>query len=304
MLHYFQLQFRLLNRHIRDFGLNPWLGWPLAAVLFVGLSQILFNKTILAGYVILLMALSTVSKLSAHDRNDFLQTCFPSQFHRIRLLENALVALPFLVVLLAKVRFWEATGLATATLVLAFIKWGIGGNFTLPTPFGKRPFEFLVGFRKTYYLYIGAIFLTIMAILYHNFNLGIFALLLVFLISMAYYSNLEMGYYVWIHTQQPRAFLRNKIITAVRHSTVLSLPLAIVLAMFFKENIAVILAAQALGYVYLAMMILAKYAAYPNGIGLPQSLLLAFSFTMPPLLLFTVPFFYKKSINRLALILE
>lgn len=304
MRHYFQLQFRLLNRHIQDFGLYHWLGWPLSAVLFVGLSQMLFHKTILAGYFILLVAISMVSKLSGRDRNDFLQNCFPSQYRQIRLLENALVSLPFLMVLWSKECFWEAAGLAVAAVALAFVKWGLGGNFTLPTPFGKRPFEFLVGFRKTYYLHIVAIFLAIMAIMYHNFNLGMFALLLVFLICVAYYSEMEMGYYVWIHTQQPRAFLRNKITTAIRHSTVLSLPLAVVLVLFFKENIAILLAAQILGYVYLTTMILAKYADYPSSIGLPQSLLLAFSFAMPPMLLFTVPFFYKKSLNRLALILE
>lgn len=304
MRHYFQLQFCLLNRHIRDFGLHHWLGWPLAAVLFVGLSQLLFHKTILAGYVILLAALSIVSKLSGHGRNEFLQICFPSQYRQIRLMENILVSLPFMVVLLAKGRYGEAAALAIAAVAFAFIKWGLGGNFTMPTPFGKRPFEFLVGFRKTFYLHLIAVFVAVMAIMVHNFNLGIFALVVVFFICMAYYSEIEVGYYIWVHAHQPRAFLRNKILTAVRQATILSLPLAGVLSLFFQENIPILFAVQILGYLYLATMVLAKYAAFPQPIGLPQSLILATSFAMPPMLLFTVPFFYKKSIKRLALVLE
>jgi len=305
MRQYFLLQFRLLNRHIRDFGLHPMAGWLMGAVLFVGLSFFIFHKTEYAVYAYLLAAFSLLAKLSEKGRNEFLRGCFPDrQYYKIRLLENVFVALPFLIFLLAKWHVMEAIGLGFAATALAFFKMGMGGSFTLPTPFGKRPFEFLMGFRKTYYLHLFAYFIAIMALCVLNFNLGIFALLLVFLICMTYYSDMESGYYVWIHAQQPQAFLRNKIKAAIVYASILSLPLAAVLSFVFYEYVHIILAVILLGYIYLTTVVLAKYAAYPQGMGLPQSLLLAFSLALPPMLLVTIPYFYKKSVKHLEFVLE
>jgi len=184
-----------------------------------------------------------------------------------------------------------------------FLNFDWSDQFTLPTPFGKRPFEFVVGFRKTFYLHVLAYFLTVMAVVVGNFNLGVFSLLVVFVVCLAYYADLEPDFYVWVHAQSPKAFLWEKIKTALLYSSHLCLPVVVTLAIFFGENIHILLAVLFLGYLYLATMILAKYAAYPHTIGLPQSILLAMSFSLPPLLLFTMPLFYKNAIKRLNQVL-
>lgn len=305
MRHYFQLQARLLGRQLRDFGIHPALALLLGSLVFVGLSVIIFRKGEFAEYAYLMAALSFVVSLSERRRNEFLRGCYPLVTYRcIRLAENGAVALPFLLFQLASGRGWEAAVLGAMAVAFVFFKFGWGGSFTIPTPFGKRPFEFLVGFRKTFYLHLFAYFLAIMAIVATNFNLGIFSLLLVFMVCMAYYSEMEMSYYVWVHTQQPRDFLANKIKTAIIHASILTLPLVTLLAIFFSANTPIILALYGLGLLYLTTMILAKYAAYPHGIGLPQSLLLAFSFSLPPLLFFAIPYFYKNSVKRLNLVLK
>lgn len=304
MRHYFQLQLKLVSRQMRDFGIAPVVAYPLLMAGFLGLSAYLFYKTSYAPYAYLLAASSFLASLSERGRNEFLQGCFPDDRYRpIRLVENMAVSLPFIAFLVWKNAYWQALALFVASTAMAFVKMGRGGNLTLPTPFGKRPFEFVVGFRKTFYLHLFAYFLAIMAIAVQNFNLGIFALVVVYLICLTYYSEMEIGYYVWVHIQQPRAFLLDKIKTAMLYSTLLSLPLAIGLGLFFVENMPIIAAFMLLGYLYLTTMILAKYAAYPNGIGLPQSLLLAVSFTMPPMLLVAMPFFYKNAVKRLKLVL-
>ncbi len=96
MQHYFTLQLTLINRHISDFGLRPALGYLLAVVLFIGLSAALFLKTSFAQYLYLLALISFLLNLGERSRNEFLKSCFKDKAYiRIRLLENAIVALPF-----------------------------------------------------------------------------------------------------------------------------------------------------------------------------------------------------------------
>ena len=52
------------------------------------------------------------------------------------------------------------------------------------------------------------------------------------------------------------------------------------------------------------MIVLAKYAAFPGVISLPQALLIAFGLWLPPLLLGIIPYFYSQSIKKLKEILE
>lgn len=304
MRHYFSLHFRLLNRHIQDFGLHPILGWLLGLLAFIGLSFYIFHKTEFAVYAYLFMAVSLLTRISNTARNVFLRSCYPDRRYRVlRFFENGFVVLSFLIFMLAKGRFLESGVLIAIALGLVFLKLDFGNSITLPTPFGKRPFEFVVGFRKTFYLHLFAYFIAVMSIVVQNFNLGIFSSMLVFLVCLLYYADMEPDFYVWTHAQQPRVFLAQKIKWAFIYSNILALPITIALSIFFKENIHIILAAPMLGSLYLIAMVLAKYSAYPNNIGVPESFLLAFSLAMPPMLLLVVPYFYHKSIKRLALVL-
>jgi hypothetical protein len=298
--HYFQLQFSLLNRHISEFGLVPWLGYLLSALLFVGLSFFIYYRTVYAPYLLLFGAFSALLNMGERSRNDFLKTIYPiSEYRKIRLFENGIIALPFLIILLVKSDYWVALSMALGAIMLAFVQFGRSGNFTLPTPFWHWPFEFAVGFRRTFLFHLLAYFLAFMAIMVGNFNLGVFSLVLVFMVSLTYYSEMEATYYVWINAQSPKSFLWNKIKTGLIYSTLLSLPIVIAVSLFNQEYIPIILAFQLLGYAYLTTIVLAKYSAFPNNMGLPQSILLALSFTMPPLLLFAVWHFYRQSTRKL-----
>ncbi len=192
---------------------------------------------------------------------------------------------------------------AFGAAILAFLQFKLATNFTLPTPFYRWPFEFATGFRKTFYLHLFAYFLMLMSVLVDNFNLGIFSLLLVLVVCLTYYSELEADYYVWINAQKPKGFLGHKIKTALIYSSILSLPIIVALCGFYPHYAHIILGFQLLGYSYLTAFILAKYSAFPHQMGLPQSIVLAICFTMPPLLLLVIPIFYRQSTNKLNRIL-
>jgi len=76
MKEYFQLQFKMLNRKMIDFGIPLLIGYTLLPLTFILLSNYLFEKTEYANYLYALIALSFVSKLSEPKRNDFLKSIF------------------------------------------------------------------------------------------------------------------------------------------------------------------------------------------------------------------------------------
>ena len=82
------------------------------------------------------------------------------------------------------------------------------------------------------------------------------------------------------------------------------MPVFLLLSIFCFENIGVLLLFTLLGYLYLTMIILAKYAAYPYEMDFAQAIIVALTFAFPPMLIVVIPFFANQSINKLKLLLK
>ncbi|MEI6411908.1 MAG: ABC transporter permease, partial [Bacteroidota bacterium] len=94
-------------------------------------------------------------------------------------------------------------------------------------------------------------------------------------------------------------FLRKKIGTALLYSSILSIPLSIVLSVYFPENLNVLIGIQGLGYLFLATTVLAKYSAYPREMSVPQGLIFGLCLWFPPIIIVMIPLYYKQAIKRL-----
>jgi hypothetical protein len=129
-------------------------------------------------------------------------------------------------------------------------------------------------------------------------------MMLIFLISLSYYTKPEQEYYVWIHAESPATFLKNKILNATKNASFLVLPILTGLLIFYPTEFGLILLFFVAGIMYLWAIILAKYSAYPGEMNLPEGIVIAFSLYFPPLLLAIIPYFYTKSINKLKTILN
>lgn len=305
MKDYFELQLVMTNRKIKEAGINPLLGYLLGLIVFVLLSVYIFHKTEFAKYLVILACFSFQFKLSENSRTDFLLSTFGDKSkNKIRVLENLIVCIPFVSILVYKKLFFEAFILFLCSIILALFSFHFNLNFTIPTPFSKRPFEFTTGFRKTFFIFPIAYALTIIAINVGNLNLGIFSMLLIFLTTLSYYSKPEKEYYVWVHAYTPRSFLKKKIIVATTFVTLLFVPILISLLIFFPIEFEMILLFFIIGLLFLWTIILAKYSAYPGEMNLLEGIVIAFSLYFPPLLLVIIPFFYTKSISNLKLILN
>lgn len=293
----------MTNRKLTAFGIKPFISYPLFLTGFTALSIYLFKKTEFAGYIYILLALSFIIKLSETKRNDFLKICFAENYLRIRIIENLVVSLPFIFFLIYTLMFILVIILILFSGLFALVNFEINYNVTIPTPFYKKPFEFIVGFRNTFYLLVVAYALTFIAISVNNFNLGAFAFLLVLLIVSGYYTKPENEFFVWSYNLTAINFLKEKIKTALLFSSFIALPVIILLAIFFFIHIQFLLLLVLLYYVYLVTIIAAKYSAYPQEMNLPRLILLSSGFLFPPLLFIITPYFLIQSFNRLKYVL-
>ncbi len=295
----------MINRRFKDTGFEPLLAYIILTLGFIGLSVYLFYKTEFAEYIYSLCALTIIGKLSESRRTEFLELCFGGRkVKKIRIIENLILTSPFLIFLTYKQLFVSTLILLILTTMLAIVNFRTTFNFTIPTPFSKKPFEFTTGFRNTFYLILAAYALTFTAVSVDNFNLGVFAMLLVFVITLSYYTKPENEYYVWIYNLNAKMFLIKKIKTALLFSSSLAFPIALIIAIYFHQNIGILLLFFLVGWAFLVCMIVSKYAAYPYELNIPQSVLFAFCIWFPPLLTVLIPYLFLKSENRLSRLLK
>jgi hypothetical protein len=305
MKEYLTLQYNLLNRKMIEIGFSPIFGYGLAIITFYGVSVFLFSKTEYAEYFYGLTAISFLSRLNGKRRNDFLKTIFTvKDYKKLRIIENLIVIFPFVVFLLFTQSFLVVLVLISISILMSIFNFDNSFNYTIPTPFSKKPFEFSVGFRKTFYIFPFAYFLTLQSILVENFNLGIFSLILIAIVILSYYSKPENEFYIWSFNLSSKGFLMNKIKIGILYSTLLSLPVIAPLIIFFPDEATILLLFILLSYAYIITLILAKYSAYPNEMNLPEGILIGLSLMFPPILLAIIPMFYSKSIKQLKPILE
>jgi len=295
----------MTNRRFKDTGFEPLIAYLILTVGFVGLSIYLFRKTEFAEYIFLLFALTLIGKLSETRRTEFLKICFgDTKLKKIRVTENLICSLPFLIFLIYKQLFLSALLLLVLATILALLNFRTTLNFTIWTPFSKRPFEFTTGFRNTFYLFFAAYALTAIAVSVNNFNLGVFAMLLVFATTLSYYAKPENEYYVWTYNVNAKEFLFSKIKTAMLFSSLLALPIAIVLSIFYYQNIGLLLLFFLVGWAFLISVIVSKYSAYPDEMNITQGILLALCLWFPPILIVLIPYLFKQSENRLSSLLK
>ena len=288
-----------------DFGLPILIGYTLLSLAFIIFSNYLFEKTDFANYIFGLIALSFISKFSEPKRNDFLKSIFnKKKYKNLRIVENIIYCIPFTLFLVYKKQFVFSLILNLLVIIFTLLNFSSNINITIPTPFSKKPFEFTVGFRKTFYVFPIAYFLTYISVSVENFNLGVFSLLLIGMTCFSYYSKIENEYFVWNYNLSSKEFLLEKTKTCLIYFSLLSSPIIITLAIYFFDEIDILIVFFLLCYAYLTAIVFAKYSSFPNEMNMSQGILIVTSFMFPPILLIFIPLFYSQSIKKLNMILN
>jgi hypothetical protein len=305
MKFYFTLQLKRYYRYLKDAGFNPYIAFFSIIFLFLLFSHFIFEKVKFAEYIYPLIAIIIINKLGSKSRNNFLKKSFNIKNYRnVRLIENGLLGFPFFVFLIFKEAFIVAPAFTAIALLLSLFNSIQSYSLVIPTPFHKKPFEFIIGFRKVFIVFIITYILTIISIKVDNFNLGIFAMLITSLSCMSFYSKPEPLFYVWIHSNTPTEFLISKIKTASTFSFFVSFPIALSLAFFNTDKAFYIILFEFVGILYVANNILGKYAYYPSENNINHAFVIIASILFPPLMLLTIPLFYSRSKQQLNSILK
>ena len=304
MKYYFRLQYKRFSRWSEHLGIHPTLGIILGLAFFFILSKLLFYKIDYAHWILLVFAIFSILSLTDSKRNESLKNIYSkTDFYKIRLVENSIMALPFLILLLLETELLSAFIIFPSIVLLAFIKTKQYWLRTIPTPFKRFPFEFIVGFRKTFWFIALVYFVIIKAIQVDNYYLSLFGLAVVFFTCMAYYQKPEHEYYVWIHIHQSKEFLIKKFYTLLKCASILSILPLIAIMIGFPSNWWITLLVYIAANILLSSVIVAKYSSYPFEMNLPQGILYSISLLFPPILIFTIRLFYKKSKQQLEQIL-
>lgn len=296
MKDYFSLQYKMICRKLKSAGINPLFAILIGVVGFVLISDYIFQKTSFANYWVLLVAFGNLLKLTNKNLTELFRITFGNwRTIIVRIIENLVISLPFIVLLVLHNLFLESAILLVVVLILAIQSFQIGLNFVIPTPFSKNPFEFTVGFRKRFLLFPLAFVITLISINVRNMPHSVFSLLLVFLISISFYLSPEKEYFVSTFSESPKSFLYRKIRQATLNNLILTLPILIILLSVYPKNVDVILLWYFFGIVFLWVIVLAKYSVYPENINLQEEILIVICIYAPPALIAVIPFFYNRA---------
>ncbi len=284
--------------------MHALVGTALTLVLFIAMSAYLLYTMEYGDYLYCFLALTTVVNLGAEKRNRQLRILFSqAEYLKARLLENCLVILPFALCLLYAREWLLVLGLLAIAGLLVFYTF-VKTNFAvIPTPFGKLPFENIVGFRKSILGVVFLYFLVFKGIQVENFNLAVVSFGVLFLVAMSFHAKPEPVHFVWIFSDTPRRFLSKKVGFSAMCASILALVPLVALGYFFPENFGLSLLVFFVGQLFLLSMIFAKYSAYPNEMNLPQAILYGLSLMFPPIFPFVCILFYRKAKNNLKQIL-
>lgn len=300
MKYYFRLQYLRVKRDLANSGINTYLGIGLLIFAFIFFSELILNEKKYGWKLYPIIAALFITTFSEKERNQFLKSIFPlSSFKKIRQTENLAWASLFAIFLLVKGHFVLAIGVLFFSYILSKYDILAFTKFQIPSPFSKYPYEFTVGFRRTYWL-IGLIYISsFMSIYYHFFYFGLFSLLSIYLFCLSFYSELDPIFYVWIHSQPAKSFLKKKIRIALMYSSALSFIIFVPMLIFYSSHIILILSTMILGLLYLVLGISAVYSNFPVKKTMSQNFQFYLGITIPPLLVFIIPNLYYQAVSRL-----
>lgn len=305
MKFYFTLQYKRIHRILKEAGFNPYLAFFGIAIVFVLISEGFFHNVAYAKYIYPILLLTFINSFGNIERNEFLKNNFSvSDYKKVRLLENCIVAIPFSLFLIYKQEYIIAISSFVIGAAFSLFNKVNKVNFKIPTPFYKHPFEFIVGFRKTFILFILGYALTYIAISVDNFNLGIFALIITFLTAMFFYFKQEPLFFVWIYSTTSIQFLWKKIKIACLHGALLSFPIVLSLVLSYPDKAYIVIIFEIIGMLFVVMSLLGKYVSYPAEISPTVGFTIGLSLFFPPLLILTIPYFYFQSKQNIQSILK
>ena len=305
MSYYFNLQWQIIKRKLKQFGINPILAIGIGLSLFLLLTYLLYQRTDFAPYLLSILALLTSKAMDSSEKFEFLGLQFSKRDIRyIRLIEHQAIALPFLVVLLVTGQYLLSFILLIAVTLYAQVRFK-GLHFNgLPSPYKRFPFEFTIGFRKNILFLLLAYAIGITGCVVGNYNIAIFGMMILSFIMMNYYGLPEARIIIWEDIRSSKALLHYKLVVGLRYFVLTILPLFAGILFFYPAYWHYSLLWLLILTSYFLFFILMKYYAYPDMMSLPHTIYFIACIIIPPLMLYFAYRFYRNSLNNIKMALR
>jgi hypothetical protein len=294
------LDWKLFNRKLVKTGFNLTIFWLIVPIFLFLISKHLIERGTNSAWILIFLFAAIFQVSNAKLHRDFLITNIGLQKIRaIRILRNLLLAIPLLMMLIISGKYQQSLALTIIAISAAFLKVPQTNARRIPTPYRKYPFEFITGFRRFFWIWLILPPSIWLGSAYNNYSIALFALSIVMLVQIQFYNVQEPLWYVWNESKTPSEFLFHKFKIGTICSTIANTIPAFFVGAILPESIWMVASMVMLALVMTIFTILSKYAWIPNQISTLQGILFASNLFFPPLLLFTIPYLYKKAENNL-----
>jgi hypothetical protein len=300
ILYYLKLEFKLLNRKLLQIGFNLNLFWSIIPVILLFSAIQIIQKSDHSTWVLLIFLSLLLQNKSSKIQQEFLVSNIgKGKIYCIRLVRNLLISLPFLIALLYFNKVPQSLGLIVISMVSSFVFVPKFKAVAIPTPFRKYPFEFIIGFRRYFWIWLLLIPMIYLSKIYHNDALTIFIFAVILLVNIQFFNIQEPTWYIWNEAKSPTEFLFSKIKIGWICNLISSTVPALILCFILPSSILVFVSMWAFSFVLCAYSVLSKYAYIPDQIPALQGFLFSINLIFPPLLLFSIPYLFKKAEQNL-----
>jgi hypothetical protein len=294
--YYLNLEWKLINRKLIKVGFNLTVFWIVVPALSSLIALNLVQKDSISAWVLLggFSLLFQVPPSKIH--HDFLNTNLGNlNISAIRITRNLLISIPLIVLFLVFNKWPQILALFVLAFLFSWIKTPQLKLFALPTPYRKYPFEFIIGFRRYFWIWTILIPMIYVSKIYQNDALAIFAFVVILLVQLQFFNIQEPTWYIWNEAKTPSEFLYFKIRIGLICSLISNTIPAILLSVILPESAIIIASLWALSLVLCPFAIVCKYAFIPSQLPALQGFLFAFNIIFPPFLLFSIPYLFKKA---------
>jgi hypothetical protein len=298
--YYLKLEWKLINRKLKKVGFNLTLFWIVVPALFTLIALNLVQKDTISAWVLLggFSLLFQVPRSKMH--HNFLEANLGKlNIILIRITRNLLISIPLVILFLVFHKWQQIIALLVFAILFSNFRAPQLNYFAIPTPYRKFSFEFIIGFRRFFWIWLILPPAVWVGSAYDNYSIALVALSIVMIIQIQFYNVQEPVWYIWNESKTPSEFLFHKFKIGTICSTIANTIPVFFVGAILPESIWMVAALFMLALVMTIFSILSKYAWIPNQISTLQGILFACNLFFPPLLLFTIPYLYKKAENNL-----
>ncbi|MFM9055736.1 MAG: hypothetical protein ACKOQY_03490 [Bacteroidota bacterium] len=302
---WFNLQYLMLIRSMREAGLHPLIGLTLGLGILYLTAFVVWERIPYPETMFSILSVGILLKPTLRKRNEFMQTVFgKSAYYRVRVAEQLLIASPFTLCLIIKHAWLWAFILPLISGMMAFLQTDPGRGRVFPTPFGRIPYEAPAGFRKTMGWIALSYAVLVAGVLSGNHALFPASLIIVILTASSYFGEPDDKMYVWIFNTKPRQFLLKKWMASALCTVTMSFPVLITVLICDGSWLPSLAGIVLVGLCLNALIIAGRYSSFPDNISFANGLIMAFPIVVLPLLPVLLIWLVRRSERLLSSLLS